>query len=60
MRNMKKIISLLLAIAMMISLVACGGNGAGDANLIETDLSNPITLKWVMPGPGVQADSEKV
>lgn len=57
---MKKIISLLLAIAMMISLVACGGNGAGDANLIETDLSNPITLKWVMPGPGVQADSEKV
>ena len=57
---MKKIISLLLAVAMMISLVACGGNGAGDANLIETDLSNPITLKWVMPGPGVQADSEKV
>ncbi|MBO5099179.1 MAG: ABC transporter substrate-binding protein [Clostridia bacterium] len=57
---MKKIISLLLAVAMMLSLVACGGNGSNDANLIETDLSNPVTIKWIMPGPGIQADSEMV
>ena len=60
MKNMKRIISLLLAVAMMLSLVACGGNGSNDANLIETDLSNPVTIKWIMPGPGIQADSEMV
>ena len=57
---MKKIISLLLAVAMMLSLAACGGNGSSDANLIETDLSKPVTIKWIMPGPGIQADSEMV
>lgn len=56
---MKKFLSLLLAVAMILSLAACGTTST-DANLIETDLSNPVTIKWIMPGPGVQSDSEAV
>lgn len=54
---MKKILALVLAVAMMLSLAACGGN---DANVVETDLSKPITLNWIMPGPGIQKDAEMV
>ncbi len=54
---MKKILALVLSVVMMLSFAACGEN---DANLIKTDLSKPITLKWIMPGPGIQADAEMV
>ena len=54
---MKKILALVLSVVMMLSFAACGGN---DANLVKTDLSKPITLKWIMPGPGIQADAEMV
>ena len=56
---MKKISAILLTIVMMLSMVSCGGN-SGNANLIETDLSSPVTINWIMPGPGMQTDSEKV
>lgn len=57
---MKKIISLLLAVVMIVALTACGTTNSNNADLIETDLSKPVTIKWIMPGPGVQSDSEMV
>jgi putative aldouronate transport system substrate-binding protein len=61
MKTMKKLLSLALVVVMIVSLVACGGNKNGAAdNLIETDLSQPITIKWIMPGPGAQTDSQAV
>ena len=53
---MKKFIALLLTLAVVMSLVGC----VTDANVTETDLSKPIVLKWVMPGPGEQKDSKMV
>lgn len=57
---MKKFITLLLAVVMILSLAACGTTNTNNADLIETDLSQPVTIKWIMPGPGVQTDSEMV
>lgn len=54
---MKKILALVLSVVMMLSFAACGGN---DANVVETDLSKPVTLNWIMPGPGIQKDAEMV
>ena len=54
---MKKLLALVLALVIMLSFAACGGS---DANVTETDLSKPITLNWIMPGPGLQSDSEMV
>ena len=54
---MKKFLALVLSVVMMLSFAACGGN---DANVVETDLSQPITLNWIMPGPGIQKDAEMV
>ncbi len=54
---MKKILALMLVAVMMLSFVACGNN---DAGTIETDLSKPVTLNWIMPGPGIQSDAEMV
>ncbi len=53
---MKKILSILLVLVMMLSVAACGNN----AETVETDLSKPITLNWIMPGPGIQTDAEMV
>ena len=53
---MKKTLSILLALIMMLSLAACGN----DSETVETDLSKPITLNWIMPGPGIQTDAEMV
>lgn len=53
---MKKFLALMLVAVMMLSFAACGN----DAETIETDLSKPITLNWIMPGPGIQTDSEMV
>ncbi len=54
---MKKVLAILLAALMMMSFAACGTT---NANITKTDLSQPVTLKWVMPGPGNQVDAEKV
>jgi putative aldouronate transport system substrate-binding protein len=54
---MKKLLAIVLAMVMMVSFASCGGT---DADIQETDLSKPITLNWIMPGPGVQTDSEMV
>ena len=54
---MKKILALVLAVVMMLSFAACGGS---DANVVETDLSQPVTLNWIMPGPGIQTDAKMV
>ena len=56
---MKKLSAIILAVVMTMSLVACGGNGSS-ADLVETDLSSPVTINWIMPGPGMQKDSEMV
>ena len=53
---MKRYLSIILAIIMLLSVSACGNN----AETIETDLSKPITLNWIMPGPGIQTDAEMV
>lgn len=53
---MKRLITLILAVVMIFSLSSCNNN----ADIMTTDLSKPITLNWIMPGPGVQTDSEKV
>ncbi len=53
---MKKFLALMLVAVMMLSFAACGNN----AETVETDLSKPITLNWIMPGPGIQTDSEMV
>ncbi len=58
-KNMKKFFALVLSVVMMLSLVSCIGDSSS-ANLIETDTSKPITLNWIMPGPGVQKDAEMV
>ena len=54
---MKKFLALALVAVMMLSFTACGGE---KVDLIETDTSKPVTLNWVMPGPGMQKDSEMV
>ncbi len=54
---MKKVLALVLAVVMMMSFAACGEK---NANITETDLSKPVTIRWVMPGPGMQTDSEMV
>ena len=53
---MKKILALMLAVVMMLSFAACGN----DVETVETDLSKPVTINWIMPGPGIQTDSEMV
>lgn len=53
---MKKILSLILAVILIVSLVSCTEKQTG----VVTDLSKPITLHWIMPGPGIQPDSAKV
>ena len=53
---MKKFIALVLALTMVLTLASCGKK----VDIVETDLSQPITLHWIMPGPGEQPDSQKV
>ena len=54
---MKKLLALVLVVVMIMSFAACGQK---NANVTETDLSQPVTIKWLMPGPGVQTDAPKV
>ncbi|MBO5099432.1 MAG: ABC transporter substrate-binding protein [Clostridia bacterium] len=53
---MKKLLSLILAVIISVSLVSCGEK----VDIVKTDLSKPVTLKWLMPGPGIQKDSAEV
>ena len=53
---MKKILAMILACVMVLSLASCGEK----VDIVKTDLSQPITLHWLMPGPGEQPDSQKV
>lgn len=52
---MKKLLALFLAAVMVFSFASCGKK-----TVQETDLSKPITLHWLMPGPGIQQDAAKV
>ena len=54
---MKRILSIIIMFIMTITFTACD---SGDSELIKTDLENPVVIKWVMPGPGKQTDSEMV
>ena len=53
---MKKFFSIVLTLVMMFSLASCGEK----TDVVETDLSKPVTLNWIMPGPGEQKDSKMV
>ncbi len=51
MKKMKKSVACILAATIMGALVSCGKQEEDDGN---------IRLKWVMPGPGIQNDSQLV
>lgn len=53
---MKKVLALIIAVIMSLSFVGCNET----KNIQKTDLSKPVTISWVMSGPGEQADSQKV
>lgn len=53
---MKKVIAVFLMLSMILAFTGCGEN----SNVITTDMSKPVLLKWIMPGPGIQTDSQKV
>lgn len=50
---MKKYLSIALMVSLMMSAAGCGTNQ-------DSKQSDQITLKWVMPGPGEQKDSQRV
>ncbi len=50
---MRKIVAIILALVLAAGMMS----GCGKKTSAPT---GPVTLKWVMPGPGEQADSEKV
>ncbi len=54
MKKPKKILSGILALAVVFSFAGCGDKKATENN------TDDITLKWVMPGPGKQTDSDIV
>lgn len=49
-KGFKRVVALVMLLVLAVSLCACSGGKSGDK----------VTLKWVMPGPGIQADSEEV
>jgi len=50
---MKKIVLLLLSASMLISVCGCQTTKTGNQE-------GKVALKWIMPGPGEQEDSQKV
>ena len=51
---MKKLLALLLAMAMMVALVACGGNGGNNTAGNQTD--HPTQNDTGKPGNDAQTD----
>ncbi len=54
MKNLKKITAIITAFAAMFSVTSCGKKEDASSG------GEKITLKYVMAGPGIQADSQKV
>lgn len=54
-KRMKQVMTAVLCAAMLPVMAGCGGQGKQ-----STASGGDITLKWVMPGPGKQVDSERV
>lgn len=55
----KKVLALVLALVMVLSMAACGGSGASGGQGSKNN-GDMITLTWWWPGPGGQPDTEKV
>lgn len=54
MRTMKKFAAAVLAAAMVIGMVGCGGSGSGDAEVIKIGLATPLTGASAQDGKSIQ------